>query len=312
MDQSVPSPQLEIITAHLRRIAQEALTTAGDLASKRRLVDRYFAAHPDITACYARTQTVSIHGIPGQWVVTPRSDPGRRLLYLHGGSWMAGRVAVYLPHIARVAEATRCTVLAIDYRLAPENPFPAGLNDCVRAFRFVAENGPSQHGPARALYVAGDSAGGNLALATLLALKAEQLRLPDAAIALSPATDLTWQGESLTTRALVDPALNAMPMPLITNVYLQGLNSPASPLVSPLFGDLRGLPPLLLQVGDAEILLSDSTRFAEKARAAGVDVTLQVYAHMPHVFQGFAPLLPEAVQALAHIGEFCGVRTRIS
>lgn len=305
MDQPVPSPQLQVVITHLRRIAQEALTTSGDLASKRRLVDRYFAAHPDISACYARTQSLQLRHIPAQWVITPRSDPSRRLLYLHGGSWMAGRVAVYLPHIARIAEATASTVLAIDYRLAPENPFPAGLDDCVQAFRYLVENGPSVHGPAQRCFIAGDSAGGNLALATLLALKAQGLRQPDAAIALSPATDLTWQGESMTTRAFVDPALNAMLMPLITNVYLQGLHAPTAPLVSPLHGDLAGLPRLLLQVGDAEILLDDSTRFADRARAAGVEVKLEVYPHMPHVFQGFAPLLPEAVQALAQIGAFC-------
>ncbi len=305
MDQAVPSPQLQIVVAHLRRIAQDALTTAGDLASKRRLVDRYFAAHPDITACYARTQSLQLHHIPARWVVTPRSDPSRRLLYLHGGSWMAGRIAVYLPHIARIAEATCSTVLAIDYRLAPENPFPAGLNDCVQAWRYLVENGPSVHGPAPTCFIAGDSAGGNLALATLLALKEQGARLPDGAVALSPATDLTWQGESMTTRAFTDPALNAMLMPLITNVYLQGLNPPTLPQVSPLFGDLAGLPRLLLQVGDAEILLDDSTRFAARARAAGVEVSLEVYPHMPHVFQGFAPLLPEAVQALARIGDFC-------
>lgn len=304
MDQGAPSPQLQVVISHLRRIAQDALTTAGDMESKRRLVDRYFAAHPDITACYARTQSLHIHHILAQWIFTPRSDPRRRLLYLHGGSWTAGRVSVYLPHIARVAAATAATVLAIDYRLAPENPFPAGLQDCLQALRYMLDNGPSHHGPATDYWIAGDSAGGNLALATLLALKEEGTRLPDGAIALSPATDLTWQGESITTRALADPALNAVLMPLITSVYLQGLNLPTAPRVSPLFGDLRGLPRLLIQVGDAEILLSDATRFADRARAAGVDVTLQVYPFMPHVFQGFAPLLPEAVTALKHMGEF--------
>lgn len=305
MDQASPSPQLQTVIAHLRGIAQEALATAGDLESKRRLVDKYFAVHLSVLEHDAATAPVTFGHFTGMWITTPRSDPARRMLYLHGGSWMAGRVSVYLPHIARIAHATTTTVLAVDYRLAPENPFPAGLEDCVQAFLWMLEQGPAQVGSATRSFLAGDSAGGNLAFATLLALKDRGAHLPDAAIALSPATDLTWSGDSLATRALVDPALNALLMPLITNIYLQGREKPDAPLVSPLFGDLRGLPPLLLQVGDAEILLSDSTRFAERARAAGVDVTLEVYPDMPHVFQGFAPFLPEAVDTVRKIGEFC-------
>jgi acetyl esterase/lipase len=305
MDQAIPSPQLQTVITHLRGIAQEAMTTAGDLESKRRLVDRYFAVHLSVLDHDAITAPVAFGQFSGLWITTARSDPARRMLYLHGGSWMAGRVSVYLPHIARIADATGCTVLAVDYRLAPENPFPAGLEDCVQAFLWVLEHGPAQVGAARKYFISGDSAGGNLVLATLLALKDRGARLPDAAIVLSPATDLTWTGESLTTRALVDPALNAMLMPMVTNIYLQGRAAPDAPLVSPLFGNLRGLPPILLQVGDAEILLSDSTRFAERARTAGVDVTLEVYPQMPHVFQGFAPFLPEAVEALGKLGEFC-------
>ena len=307
MDQSIHSPQLQTIIAHLRGIAQEALATAGDLESKRRLVDKYFAAHPSVLEHAASTVPVTLSQCTGLWITTQRSDPARRLLYLHGGSWMAGRASVYLPHIARVANATGCTVLAVDYRLAPENPFPAGLEDCVEAFLWMLEQGLAHTGRAQSYFIAGDSAGGNLTLATLLALKDRSAQMPDAAIALSPATDLTWSGESMTTRALVDPALNAVLMPLVTNIYLQGRAAADAPLVSPLFGYLRGLPPLLLQVGDAEILLSDSMRFAERARAAGVAVTLEVYPYMPHVFQGFAPYLPEAVDALRRVGEFSSV-----
>ncbi|MBI1731245.1 MAG: alpha/beta hydrolase [Gammaproteobacteria bacterium] len=304
MDQPIASQQLQTVVAHLREIAQEALTTAGDLEAKRRLVDRYFAAHPDCIAFTGRAEPAGIPGIPAQWLTAPGSEPSRRMLYLHGGSWMAGRVSTYLPHIGRIAEASHSIVLAVDYRLAPENPFPAGLDDCVESFLWMLEHGPAGAGAARQCFIAGDSAGGNLALATLLALRQRGARLPDGAIALSPATDLTWQGESMTSRALADPALNAVLMPMITDVYLQGRDVPTNPLVSPLFGDLRGLPPLLLQAGDAEILLSDATRFAELARAAGVEANLEVYPHMPHVFQGFAPFLPEAVQAIARIGGF--------
>jgi epsilon-lactone hydrolase len=300
----MPSDALNVVNKHLRKIAKQAMNPLGDVESKRALVDEYAAAHPSILDVIAETTPVSFDQFQGEWVVAAESDPYRRILYIHGGSWMAGRVEKYRPHTARIAAATGCTVLAIDYRLAPENPFPNGLEDCVMAYEWMRLNGPEKSNIASSAFIIGDSAGGNLTLATLLALKDKQIALPDAAIALSPATDLSWSAHSIKTNAKVDVALNAKLMSLISYAYLQDEADPKTPYVSPLFGDLQGLPPLLLQVGDTEILLDDSILFVDKAEAAGVDATLEVYPDMPHVFQAFAPYLPDANQALLSIGNF--------
>ena len=298
------SDELNVVNKHLRKIAKRASNPLGGVESKRALVDEYAAAHPSILEVNAEVSPVSFDKFQGEWVSTDTSDPDRRILYLHGGSWMAGRVEKYRPHIARIAAATGCVVLAIDYRLAPENRFPRGLEDCVTAYKWMCQNGPKNNSVANSLFIMGDSAGGNLTLASLLVLKDRHIELPDAAVALSPATDLSWSSHSIKTNAKSDVALNAKLMPLISYGYLQKKIDPKSPYVSPLFGDLQGLPPILLQVGDTEILLDDSVCFVEKAKVAGVDAILEVYPDMPHVFQAFAPYLPDANQALQSIGEF--------
>ncbi len=298
------SDELNAVNKHLRKIARRALNPLGGVESKRALVDEYAAAHPSILEVNAEVTPVLFDKFQGEWVSADTSDPDRRILYIHGGSWMAGRVEKYRPHIARIAAATSSVVLAIDYRLAPENPFPRGLEDCVTAYKWMCRNGPKNKNAASSLFIMGDSAGGNLSLATLLVLKDRQINMPDAAVALSPATDMSWSSPSIKKNAKSDVALNAKLMPMVSYGYLQKKVDPKTPYASPLFGDLEGLPPVLLQVGDTEILLDDAVGFVEKAKAAGVDATLEVYPDMPHVFQAFAPYLPDANQALQRIGEF--------
>lgn len=298
------SDELNVVNKHLRKIAKRALNPLGGIESKRALVDEYAAAHPSILEVNAEVTPVSFDKFKGEWISTSTSDPDRRILYLHGGSWMAGRVEKYRPHIARIAAATSCAVLAIDYRLAPENRFPKGLEDCVTAYKWMRRNGAEKNNAASSSFIMGDSAGGNLTLATLLVLKDRQIDMPDAAVALSPATDLSWSSLSIKTNAKSDVALSAKIMPMISYGYLQKKVDPQTPYASPLFGDLQGLPPILLQVGDTEILLDDAVGFVEKAQAAGVDATLEVYPNMPHVFQAFAPYLPDANRALDSIGYF--------
>ena len=298
------SDELNVVNKHLRKIAKRALNPLGGVESKRALVDEYAAAHPSILEVNAEVIPVSFDKFQGEWLSTDASDPDRRILYLHGGSWMAGRVEKYRPHIARIAAATNSVVLAIDYRLAPENPFPRGLEDCVTAYEWMRRNGPENINAASSLFIMGDSAGGNLTLATLLVLKDRQIDMPDAAVALSPATDMSWSSPSIKTNSKSDVALNAKLMPMVSYGYLQKKVDPKTPYASPLFGDLEGLPPLLLQVGDTEILLDDAVSFVEKAKAVGVDATLEVFPDMPHVFQAFAPYLPEASRALDSIGYF--------
>jgi len=302
------SRELQAVLEHMRGLAAEAARAgaAGDLAANRRMVDRYADVHPSVRRFEAEVRRVAADGIPCEWLLAPGADPARRLLYVHGGGWTSGGLDSHRPLSARLSAATGCAVLAVDYRLAPEHAFPAGLEDCIASYRWLRENGPDGAAPAPSVSVAGDSAGGNLTLALLLALKQRGLPLPDAAVPISPATDFLATGESYRTRAERDPILTMGPEGLRTlaAVYLQGRAQPDDPLVSPLYGDLTGLPPLLLHVGDAEVLLDDSTRFAERAQQAGVDVTLEVWPDMPHVWHAFAPFLPEATRAIEQIGAF--------
>lgn len=244
---------------------------------------------------------LKIGEIPAEWVLAPGADRDVRLLYLHGGGFVSGSGAFYLALAARISAAAKCAVLLPDYRLAPEHPFPAGLEDCVAAHEWILSNGPSGLGPARATFIAGDSAGGSLTLATLLALRDRRLRLPAGGIPLSPTTDLTLASESLKTVA--DPIISARTMPVFRDLYL-GKTDPRNPLASPVFGDYRGIPPLLIQVGEHEMLRDDSIRVADKARADGAQVKLEVWPGMFHVFQSHEPLLPEARESIEHIAEF--------
>jgi acetyl esterase/lipase len=306
VERSNPSPELDRVVAHLRRLAASSADAGSDVAASRRIVDGYGDVDPSVRAVDVETRALEVEGVPCEWLLAPGSDPDRRLLYIHGGGWTAGGLESHRPLSARLSAASGCAVLAVDYRLAPEHAFPAGLDDCISSYRWLRENGPAGRAPARSTFVAGDSAGGNLTLALLLALKQRSLPFPNAAIPISPATDFLATGESYRSRAERDPILTMGPegIRMLSLVYLQGNAKPEDPLVSPLYGDPAGLPPLLFHVGDAEILLDDSTRMAEKARAAGVDVTLEVWPDMPHVWHAFAPFLPEATQAIEQIGAF--------
>jgi sialidase-1 len=248
---------------------------------------------------------VDVAGIAGEWVVAQGADPDVRLLYLHGGGWVSGSGGNYLPLAAEISAAAKCAVLLIDYRLAPEHPFPAGLDDCVAAHQWMMSHGPDGSNgseaasDAKATFVAGDSAGGNLTLATLLALKARKLPYPVGAIAISPATDFTLASDSL--RSVDDPIISSRTMPEFRSRYL-GKADARDPLASPVFGDYQGLPPILIQSGDEEMLRDDSIRVAIKARGDGVPVELEVWPGMMHVFQIRG--LPESRDAVRRIGDF--------
>ena len=233
-----------------------------------------------------------IENVPCEWLLAPGADPARRLLFIHGGGWTSGSLDSHRSLSARLSPTTGCAVLAVAYRLAPEHPYPAGLDDCLVCCGWLRENGPGGAGPARIMFVAGDSDGGNLTLSALLALKQRGLPLPNAAVLISPATDFLASGDFYRTRAYRDPILTMGPdgMRKAADVYLQGNANPEDPL--------------LFHVGDAEVLLDDSTQAVENARAAGIDVTICVYPDMPHVWHAFAPYLPKATKAIEEIGTF--------
>ena len=255
---------------------------------------------PDGVTC----TPVDAGGVSAEWSVAAGVDEAKVVLYVHGGGYVMGSAGSHRDMTGRLSKAAGARVLSLNYRLAPEHPFPAPVDDAVAAYRWLLAQGISPGNIA----VAGDSAGGGLAIATLLALRDAGEPLPAAGIGISAWVDMEGTGESMTTRAAVDPVVQKEGLLGMAKLYL-GDADPKSPLAAPLHADLGGLPPLLLQVGDAETLLDDSTRLAEKARAAGVDVTLKVWDEMPHVWHLFAPILPEGRQAIDEIGSFVQART---
>ncbi len=248
----------------------------------------------------ARTETVEVKAgrLTLERVTTEKSAANRNVLYLHGGAYVAGGPALYRHVSWRFADALNARIFLLDYRLAPEHSFPAALEDAAEAYRWLAD----QAGP-YPLFVMGDSAGGGLTLALLLKLRDEGAPLPLGAAALSPWTDLALTGPSLRENAAADPMLNASDLPAFAQFYLAGAD-PRTPYASPLYGDTAGLPPVLIQVGSDEILRDDAVRMAEKLRRHNPQSLIEIWLRMPHAWQLYAPILPEARRAIARIGEF--------
>jgi epsilon-lactone hydrolase len=244
-------------------------------------------------------QRVSAGGVDGEWITGSNAPQDKAILYFHGGGFRLGSVTSHRELVARISGACGCRVLAINYRLAPEYRFPAPLEDALAAYGGMLDQGLKPENIA----FAGDSAGGNLVLTTMLGLRERGLPLPAAGVLMSPWTDLAAAGESYVSRADADPIHQRPMIVALAKSYLGAGGDPRDPRVSPLYADLAGLPPLLIQVGDRETVLADSTMFADRARAVGVDVELQVWDGMIHVFQMFAEL-PDAHRAIASIAEF--------
>jgi len=244
-------------------------------------------------------EPVDAGGVKSEWVCAPNADPGRAILYLHGGGYVIGSIATHRALAARLSRASKAKVLVIDYRLAPEHPHPAAVDDAVAAYRWMLAQGLK---PAR-IAVSGDSAGGGLTVATLVAIRDAKLPMPAAGAPISPWVDMEGIGESMTTKASVDPMVQKTGLMNMAAAYLGGKN-PRTPLAAPLYADLSGLPPLLIQVGTAETLLDDASRLAERAKKAGVKVTYEPWENMVHVWHLFAPMLDEGQQAIEKIGVF--------
>jgi|SRR5581483_1251851 len=248
-------------------------------------------------------EDATVGGVPA-WDVLPAGDHRRTVLYLHGGGYHIGSPTSHkalATHLAREAEAR---VVLLDYRLAPEHVFPAAIDDAVAAYRALLDEGTE---PGR-LAVAGDSAGGGLAVAALLALRDARAPLPACAVCLSPWADLTQSGGTVATKADDDPIVRGDDLDRWAASYLAGVE-PTHPLASPVFADLAGLPPLLVHVGSRETLLDDARRLASRARAAGVDVDLWEADGMIHVWHQYAGLVPEADDAVRSVASFLIERT---
>lgn len=251
----------------------------------------------------AEARVIEANGVPSEWVCAEGVDPARRILFFHGGGYVAGTLDGYRGFAAYLSQACDAAVLNVDYRMGPDHFFPAAVDDALSSWNFIVANGPHGPGKAAATFVIGDSAGGGLALALLLKLKMNGADQPNAAVPLSPWTDLTTSGSSYDTQAEVDPMVGRELLQWMASMYVTEADV-KDPLASPLFGDLAGLPPLQIMVGERETMQDDSNAFTERARAAGVDVTLEVAPEMIHIWPVFGPSVPEAVDAIGRIGAF--------
>lgn len=292
-----------MVSKGMKRVIK-LLLQQEEIATKKRVEDgrnglEQLAAMEEVPDD-VKIEGVDAGGVPAVWVTTPDVVKENVVLYLHGGGYVEGSLNSHRGLGFRISQASNSRVLLIDYRLAPENPYPAALEDAVSAYKWLIDKegiNPNN------IIIGGDSAGGGLTAATLIKLRDINISLPAAAVLLSPWTDLDITGDSIRTKRRIDPFVDASGLFFMANLYI-GDEDPKNPYISPLYADLRGLPPLLIQVGTAEVLLDDSTRFAEKAKSAGVDVALDVWEDMVHVFQAFALWAEEGQQALEKIGEF--------
>ena len=289
-----PSKELDTVLEMIRvRSAEVRKTTDDDRLSYERIMSS-LPLDNDI-----ETERVGANGVPAEWITAPESQTGRVIMYLHGGGYLFGSVRTHRVMLAHMARAAKAKVLALDYRLAPEIPFPAPVEDSVSAYQWLLGQGTT----AEKIVIAGDSAGGGLTVAALVALRGVGEPMPAAGVCISPWTDMESTGESMTTNAEADPSVSKERLLKIARVYLAG-KDPRAPLASPIHADLTGLPPLLLQVGGIEVLLDDSSLLKARANEAGVPVEMEVWDDMPHVWHHYAPILPEARQAIGKIGEF--------
>ncbi len=248
-----------------------------------------------------QTQRLQIEHIPAEWSIPPQADPRSAILYLHGGGFATGSIQSHRGFAGQIAAAGNIRTLLIEYRLAPEHPFPAAIQDALLAYAWLRNNGYDRIG------IASESAGGGLAIATVTSLRDQHMPLPALVICISPLIDVEGTGESVTANAQRDPWLTVAAKAIFK--YYIGQNDPRNPLISPLYADYGNFPPLLIYVGGDEIMLSDSTRLAEKAKNAGVDVQIKIWEGMWHAFPFFAPFVPEASQAVTEIGDF--IRSRM-
>ena len=243
---------------------------------------------------------VSIGNVDAEWITCGEVETDKIFMFMHGGGYYRGSIAATRATVARISAEAKARCLSIEYRLAPEYPFPAAIDDTYTAYNWLLKEGVKP----KNIIVSGQSAGGGLCLALLLKLKEKKIVQPKGAVALSPWTDLTQSGKTMKINADVDPVISKKYLDRMANLYLAKTPN-TLPLASPLYGELSGLPPLLIQVGSAETMLDDSRRFVEKAKEAKVDVQIEVYKDMFHGWHGSAHILKDGEKAIKNIGLFC-------
>ena len=289
---------IDVVRAHLAKLPPSETLTIAERRAQYERAEKVFPTPPDV-----KIERVSAPAAPAEWLRPPSAVAGRVVLYLHGGGYVIGSPRSHRHLAAAIAGAGGASALLLDYRLAPEHPFPAAVDDAVAAYRWLLDQAIApEH-----IVIAGDSAGGGLTVATLLALRDASAPLPAAGVCISPWVDLTCSADSYRTKAEVDPIVKGEPIEEMARAYL-GDRDRRTPLASPLFADLRGLPPLLIHVGSDEVLLDDAVQLSERARQAGVSTALEVWDRMIHVWHWFLPMLEEAESAVDSVGRFIRAR----
>jgi acetyl esterase/lipase len=290
---------MRLVLRHAIRPRLHAEPSVATVRKRMKLLGRLIPRPP------RKTTTIEIDagGVPAARIALPASRPDRHVLYLHGGGYLFGSPPIYRDMTWRIAAGTRARVLCLDYRLAPEHPFPAALDDTVAAYRWLVGSGADP----RRVALMGDSAGGGLMFAALMRLRDEGVPLPVVAVAVSPWTDLALTGASLRTNPPNDPLIPVEHAERAVALYLAGAD-PRNPRASPLYGDPAGLPPTLILVGGDEVLRDDAVRMAERLQAAGCDVALEVWPRMFHAWHMLVRVMPEAKAAVARACAFVDER----
>jgi len=270
---------------------------SDDIGQRRRDIDARGLQYK--LAADARVEPVSANGVAAEWSSTADADPSKVVLYLHGGGYVIGSLDSHRHLVVEVGRAARARTLAIDYRLAPEHPFPAAVDDALAAYRFLLADGVQP----RSIAIAGDSAGGGLAVAAMIAIRDAGLPQPACGWPISPWVDMEATGDSMASKAATDPTVQKAGILDMAKLYMHGAD-PRSPLAAPIYADLRGLAPLLIQVGAAETLLDDAIRLAQVAGAADVAVDLQIWPDMIHVWHVYHQELAAGRRAITAGGDF--------
>ncbi|MGE0278793.1 MAG: alpha/beta hydrolase [Nitrospiraceae bacterium] len=293
---AIARSELDALIMHVRAVFDSwtEKTTIGEMRA-----DWESLFHGTKSEVDATSQKIQAAGFKGEWIVAPEADQDRAIVYLHGGGYVIGSVESYRDMCERPSRAAKACVLAVDYRLAPEHPFPAAVDDAVSAYRWVLARGIK---PNR-IAIAGDSAGGALTLALMFVIKQEGGALPACAVPMSPWVDLEHTGETFRTMDAVEPMCHKATLEGCAKLYLPS-GDVRNPLAAPIYGDFKGLPPLFVPVGGHETLLDDARRVTALAQAAGVPVELKIYDRQIHVFQIFASRMREAQQGVEDIGRF--------
>lgn len=296
-DKNVPSQSFQKFMLEMDKVRDIRDEYSNTLEHVRLMMDSFDGRYPladDITV-----KAVDAGGVPAEWVTSPESRSERVILYIHGGCYISGKLITVRECCSRISRAASAKVLNVDYRLAPEHPFPAALDDVVAAYKWLLDSGYES----KDIIISGESAGGGLTFAALMKIRDDgDLPLPALGVPISPWIDMTMGHETLKRNVGRDIA-SVVPLEIGAKLYV-GDSDPKGSYVSPLFGDLTGLPPLLVQVGGGEVLLDDGIAIAHKARQDGVDVTLEVWPDMIHVWHWFGTEVEESRQAIAAIGEF--------